>query len=187
MRPRSSWMTSKLFVVPTKYPELLSEYALVGANLEKANLRGADLTDANLRGARFIRADLSRACLLRADCEGADFSAADMSMSYLRACNFSKARFWNTKLRRVTAKNAIFFDADLTRANVFQSDFLGCRWNGAILDGITNADWAVFFWYMPEGWKGMVRYRPGPGLNRLDDSYFGGYTLQENAARQKWE
>lgn len=180
-----------------RYIEMIERYSLIGANLERAdlrgkylrnanftnaNLRGADLTKADLRGAVFARADLSRACLYGADCEGADFSAADMSMSYLRAVNFSKAVLWNTTLRRCYAKNAIFFDADLRSANVAFTDFLGSRFNGAKLDGIRNAETATFYWYWPPG-GGPIEYKWRPGLVRLDGSITGGISLQENAAR----
>jgi hypothetical protein len=72
----------------------------------------------------------------------------------------------------------------LRGANLFQADFLGARWNGANVENVSNADWAVFWWYIPEGWKGRIEYRPRPGLVRIDRSVMGGYSYQENAARQ---
>jgi hypothetical protein len=103
-------------------------------------------------------------------------------MSYLKAVNFSGARFWNTTLRRCMAKNAIFFDADLRGCNVAFSDFLGARFNGANLEAVRNADTAVFYWYIPEGFKGPIEYKPRPGLVRLETSVLGGYSFRENAA-----
>lgn len=178
--------------------ELLTKYSLVGANLERAdlrgknlrgvnftnaNLRGADLSDADLRETTFVRADLSRACLHGADCEGADFTGSDMSMCYLKAVNFSKARLWNVTMRRCFVKNSIFFESDLRGANVAFSDFLGSRFNGAILDEVRNADTATWYWYIPEGWKGPIEYKPREGLVRVEQSVLGGFSFRENAAR----
>jgi uncharacterized protein YjbI with pentapeptide repeats len=183
-----------------KTTSLLKEYGLIGANLERADLRdmdlhgvnftdatlrGADLSGSNLRGAIFAKADLSRACLYQCDCEGADFTAADMSMSYARGVNFSKCKFWNTTMRRMTAKNSYFYDADLADANVLHADFLGSFWNGAKLDGIRNVGMMpspIFFWYMPDSYTGGVKYFPAEGYHRMNRSYMGGTSVQENAA-----
>ena len=182
--------------------ELAVHCALVGSNLERAdlrgknlrgvnfsnaNLRGADLSRADLREACFVRADLSRACLYGADCRGADFSGAEMSLIHGRAADFSRARFWSTSLRRAIIKNALFFEADLRTCNVAFTDFLGCRFNGALLDGVRNADKATFFWYYPEGWRGHIRYDPAPGYVKIDTSVLGGLSLQENTHRKELE
>jgi len=68
---------------------------LRGVNLTNANLRGADLSRADLRGAILIKTDFSRANLHLVDFENADMTQADMSMSYGRRANFSHARMYS--------------------------------------------------------------------------------------------
>jgi uncharacterized protein YjbI with pentapeptide repeats len=84
---------------------------LTGVNLSKADLDNADLERSNLQGAIFFEADLSGANLKGADLHGADLRNADLR------------------------------DADLYRANLSDSDLLGARFNGALIDLVdfTNA------------------------------------------------
>jgi hypothetical protein len=116
--------------------------------------------------------------------EGANLTAADFTGAYLRATNFSHAKMWTVMLRRVSAKNAIFFHADMTYADFLGGEFLGSRFNGAILDGARNVDRAQFYWWVPaEGGKQV--YEPRPGYVRRNYSSTGGVSFQENASRRK--
>ena len=159
---------------------------LSGANLTNANLRMADLTDADLRGITAVHTDFSGAKLLRADLEGANLVAADFTGAYLRAANFSYAKMWTTMLRRVSAKNAIFFQADMTYVDFNGGEFLGSRFNGAILDGARNVDRAIFYWWLPSD-KGKPVYEARPGYVRRERSAMGGISLPENAGRKTYD
>ena len=79
-----------------------------GANFDNANFRGADLTDANLEGCSLVKVDFSRACLLRANLKGTTCVGADFTQAYLRATNFTGANLRNSLLKRVGAKGAIY-------------------------------------------------------------------------------
>ena len=159
---------------------------LSGANFDNANLRGADLTDANLRGCSFVRADLSRACLLRADCRDTDFSGADLTASYMKAANFTDAYMPCSILKRVCAKQVLFIRTNLSYADFLGGEFLGARFNDAILYHIRNKERAIFHWYMPVG-GGKPKYQPTPGHYKLSQSWLGGLSFRENAGRHKWE
>lgn len=179
--------------VPKKIPK---HCWLVGANLERAdlrgrdlrginftnaNLRGADLSNADLRGTIFVKADLSRTCLYNINAEGADFSGADMSMSYGRAANFSYARMWFCALRRVTYKNSFFLGTDMRGTDFVDAFLLGARFGppNANLEYVKNIEHARFVWYInPQG--GAPRYTPTPGYLEVNQSLIGGLSLQEN-------
>ena len=109
-------------------------------------------------------------------------SLADLSMSYLRAANFTRARMWHTVLKRATCKNALFFDADLRGADILGAEMLGAVFDGARTDGLQNIRWATFRWFLsPLG--GRPSYIPFPGCEVLEESAMGRYTRQENAGR----
>lgn len=164
----------------------LSGRDLRGYNFTNANLRAVDLSNCDLRGAKFIKADLSRACLYNANCREADFSGADMTMSYLRAADFSYARMWFVALRRVTAKSAFFLGTDMTGSDFVDGFFLGSRFGppNAILDMARNLEHARFSWWLPESGDGKPSYVPKEGYYEANQSFLGGVSLQENAARR---
>ena len=160
---------------------------LRGANLTNANLRGADLSRADFRGAILIKADLSRANLQLTNFEGADLTSADLTGSYGRRTNFSHARMWLVYLRRATMKNALFLCTDLRGADFVGTEFLGARFDGANIDRVKNADMAVYcWWWNPLGMQ-KISYKPIPGWKRMDESVLGGQTVQENASREQLE
>ena len=184
--------------------ELIYSSALVGANLERFDMRGMDLrglnfTNANLRNADLARADLRHAIFIKADLSGcnlhladlshANLTDADLTMTYLRAAKFYKARMWATKLRRVTAKNTLFCYADLTGADFVGAELLGSKFDHAILDGVKNADRAIYTWYVSPYGLGpsKIIYDPMPGYVKMEESATKGQTFQENAAREKVE
>jgi len=191
-------------IIPKERRELIYNSSLVGKNLERADLRGldlrgvnltntnlraADLSRADLRYATLIQADLSRANLHLTDFRYADLTDADLTGCYGRATNFQFARLWTSYIRYAQLKNAIFCDADLTGVDFLCTLLLGARFNGAKLDGIKNANRAVFtWWYAPfQGGPRKVVYDPVPGYTRLDESVTGDFTIRENSARERVE
>lgn len=184
--------------------ELVYNSALVGANLERVDLRGMDLrganfTNANLRAAdlsyadlshtTFIKADLSRANIHRANFSYADMTDVDFTSSYGRATIFYKTRLWAAKFRRVTYKNCFFFYSDLTEADFVGAELLGSKFDYAILNGVKNTDRAIFQWWIAPYGLGpsKVNYDPVPGYKLLDESVTKGWTRRENTAREKVE
>ncbi len=193
----------------TKWPgefrhkfEVMFKSSLVGANLERydlrgmnlkgvnltaANLRAADLSGANLEGAILVKADLSRACLKKTNLQHADLTTADLTGSYGRATNFSHAVMWNSYIRRVTYKNCWFVGTDLQGADLLGSEFLGSRFDDAILEGIHNADRAIYSWWLSPMGFNKINFEPIPGWKRLDFSVTGDESFQENSVRERTE
>ena len=159
----------------------LRGYNLSGANLTAINLRGADLTEANLSGATMIRADLSRACLYRANFEGVNMDASDLSMSYAKSTSFKDASMRFCAFKGVSYKNCFFWGTDLHFADFRGAFLLGSAFNdvkGA--EYIRNLHHALFSWYRhPEG--GGPIYEPREGWKKLTQSAIPGYSFQENA------
>ena len=157
---------------------------LSGVNFSNATLRGADLEGANLRGAKFIKADLSRASLHMADCTGADFRGADMSMAYMKATLFKNADMRLSTIRCAIAKNALFIDADLRGMDFVNAFLLGARFDGSRLEGIRNADRAIFEYWLNPDTPGKPVYDYVEGWHRFTESMMGGVSVQDNAARR---
>lgn len=189
---------------PLERRVLVYNSSLVGANLERADLRGmnlrgvnltntnlrsADLTGADLRWATLIKADLSRANVTRAKFHYADLTDCDLTQAYGRATVFYGTRLWVAKLRRGTWKNAVFAYSDLTGADFVGSEFLGARWWECKLDGVKNANRAIYtWWYSPYGFgPAKMVYSPVPGYIRMDESVTGPFSFQENSARERVE
>jgi len=181
--------------------EMAYKYQFVGANLERfdlrgkdlrgvnmsnANLRGADLAKADLRYATLINCDLSRACLHLANFEGADISASDLSMSYGKSTNFSRAIMQGCSIRQAIHKNCFYIGTDLTNSDFNGSMLLGSRFDYAKLTDVRNAHNAYYSWWMSP-WGGPPSYEPIPGWTKIDFSVMGGFTVRENAAREKVE
>jgi uncharacterized protein YjbI with pentapeptide repeats len=70
---------------------------LMGADLERANLKGADLTGANLMGADLEKADLGTANL-----SDANLLEADLEKANLTGVNLTGANLTNTSLEKAT-------------------------------------------------------------------------------------
>lgn len=156
---------------------------LEGVNLSAANLRGADLEEANLRGATLIRADLSRASLYRADLEGAIMDGADLSMSYAKCTSFKDASMRACALRGVTYKNCFFWGTDLRWADFRGAWMLGTVFCDVKLERSRNLNHALFYWYFdPE--KGPAVFEPRPGYQKIGRAY-PGISFQENAGMGK--
>lgn len=182
--------------------ELAYKSSLVGANLERADLRGLDLrginlTSANLRGADLSRAnlsyatlvktDLSRACLHRTNFTEADMTGCDLTMTYGRGAIFYRAKMCSAYLRYAQYKNAFFIEADLTGADMLNGLFLGAKFDGSNTEGAKNADRAIFTWWWSPLMTGKISYDPLPGWIQLDESVTGVETVRENAAREPVE
>ncbi len=185
-------------VIRDREDETRYKSSLVGANLDRMNfkgmdfhgvdmsgasLRGADLRDTNLQDAKMIRCDLSGASMRMADLSRADISGSDLTGAFLKATLFYKTIAWRCLFRRITAKNCLFLYTDLRESDFFQAELLGARFDGALTEGVRNMDTAQFFWWASP-WEGSHSYKPRPGWKRMDQSVFGGTSVQENAGSQ---
>lgn len=89
----------------TDLPVDLSNGALRGLDLERANLTGADLTDAdlpgaNLRGASLVGARLVGANLFKAILNDADLNGADLhGVRFLQCPQLESAHNWQSAYR----------------------------------------------------------------------------------------
>jgi hypothetical protein len=154
---------------------------LRGANFTAANLRGADLSFADLRDTTFVSADLSRACLYQTNFAGADLSGADLTMSYGKGTNFHNATANSCLFRNITYKNALFINTDLRKSDFFHAELLGSRFNGALTHRVRNMDTASFEWWISP-WGGPHSYSPRQGWLKIDSSMLGNISLPENSA-----
>jgi len=152
---------------------------LRGINLSAANMRGADLSYCDLRDATILGADFSRTCLYHTDLSGADVSGSDFSMSYGKAVKFYKTIAHACIFKNVIYKNALFIDTDLRKSDFFHAELLGSRFNGALFDRVRNMHTAQFEWWMSP-WGGPQSYEPRPGWLKIDESLMGSISLQEN-------
>jgi len=146
---------------------------LQGVNFTDAYIRGADFTNANLRGCIFVKANLARSCFFKADCEGADFSGADMSMTYLRAANFTECKMWSTVLRCSIAKYTNFTNADMRMADIVNAMWLWCDFTGIDSRVLYNVDKAIFKMYIKESQRGKPIYDQEPGCYEIDGDRWG--------------
>ena len=165
----------------------LKGYSLRGVDFTNANLRGANFEKADLRGANFTRADLSRTNLYLADCTGASFTGADLTMSYGRGTLFRDCDMRYAMLRRVTYKNCFFVDCNLEELDFAGALLVGTRFDGCNTLNMRNVDGphgAIFTWYLRPG-GGRIRYAPAPGYLAYTASSTGTLTIQENSARRK--
>jgi len=153
---------------------------LGGVNMSAANLRGADLSFCDLSNATIIGADFSRACLYHTNFTDADVSGSDFSMSYMKSTKFLRATAWSCLFKNIIAKNALFIDTDLRKSDFFHAELLGARFNGAKLQRVRNLHTAQFEWWM-NPWGGPQSYEPRPGWMKLSESMMGGISLQENS------
>lgn len=154
---------------------------LRGCNFTAANLRAADLSFADLRDCLFISADLSRADLQGTNFSGADLSGADLTMSYGKGTIFYNAIAQSALFRNITYKNALFIGTDLRKSDFFHAELLGSRFNGALLHRVRNMHTASFEWWLSP-WGGPHSYEPRPGWLKIDESMLGNISLQENSA-----
>ena len=160
---------------------------LRGVNLTNANLRGADLSRANLSNAKLIKTDLSRANLHRTNFTEADMTGCDLTGAYGRGAIFYKTRMCLAYLRYAQFKNAFFIECDMMGADLLNSLFLGARFDGSNTDGVKNADRAIYLWYWSPLKTGKISYDPTPGWMQLDESVTGVETVRENSARERVE
>jgi uncharacterized protein YjbI with pentapeptide repeats len=86
------------------------------ANLSGANLAGADLTDASLAGANFMMANLIGTDFSRANLSGTNFYEADLSSASLIRANLTEANLSGAVLTL-----AVFFRADLQKADIHKA------------------------------------------------------------------
>ncbi len=107
---------------------VLAKANLSGANLSGAKLRETNIGDANLTGVKIGAADLTGAIIEKSDCTGADFSGADFggidvddldmdSPILLASVSFANVKMTGANLSGVSAKSALFMEADISGAN----------------------------------------------------------------------
>lgn len=108
------------------------------------------LTDLILRNAVFTRANLEGWYLDNCYCEGADFEQADLYWAHLDYCNFSRCNFSNACLRGISARNVIFWRADLRGADFSKDNlgghniFINCDFSEMKWDETTNFQDALY-------------------------------------------
>lgn len=123
---------------------LNSIYAGGKADWSGADLRDAQLSRCHLHGAALIGADLSGGTFAQSD-----FGTADLSDARCEDARFYRSLFMNSRLHRLGAQRADFFqallrkadfsDAQLPHANLLQADAAEAIWLGAQLGGATLA------------------------------------------------
>lgn len=161
---------------------------LDGMNLTNASFRGADLTQASMRGTTLVKADFSRACLHQADLTGSDLSGGDLSMSYCKGALFQGARVWRVWFRHAVCDSAIFFDADLSYSNFMYASFWGARFDNAKLEHVKHAHTANFVRYLePDSGKQNWGMEPVEGWRECWINPMGSTTFQVNAGRDPRE
>ena len=106
---------------------VLSQRALHGAQLFKADLHEADLTEADLHGAQLFKADLHRAQLFKADLHRArlsqaDLHEADLTEADLHEADLIEADLHEADLIEADLHGAYLHKADLHRARLSQAD-----------------------------------------------------------------
>lgn len=108
-----------------------------GANMRRATLTGADLTDADLSSAILVNADLTGAIMNDADLISARLINASMRGVLLNDANLTGADLTGADLINTELANA-----DLTGATLIRTDFRNAIMSGAILSNanLTNAD-----------------------------------------------
>jgi uncharacterized protein YjbI with pentapeptide repeats len=157
---------------------------LSGADLSGASLRGADLSEANFTGARLTRADLSRACLYRANFTGAIMDGCDLSMTYARSTTFKDASMALCSFRGVTYKDCYFWNTYLVGSDFRGAWLLGTLWCNANLAHARNLRYALFYWYRNRDTPGAPPvFEPREGYEKIGRSAIPGYSFQENAGR----
>lgn len=96
-------------------------------DLHDKALSGLDLSGLNLRGANLRTARLNKTNL-----RGADLSGANLEQAWLLKADLSGARLQDAKMFGITARDANFSGADLSRAMPI-GDFKGANMSGATL------------------------------------------------------
>jgi uncharacterized protein YjbI with pentapeptide repeats len=99
-------------------------------DLSDKALSGLDLSGLDLRGANLRTARLNRTVL-----RGTDLSGANLEQSWFLKANLSGARLVGARMFGITARDADFSGADLSRA-IPIGDFRGASFSGANLAGL---------------------------------------------------
>jgi hypothetical protein len=165
----------------------LRYHDLRGVNLTNANCRNADFTGANLEGSICIKTDFSSSVIQLANFSHADLSGSDFTQTYGRRTNFSYAKMWNCYLHYCIHKGALYIGTDLDGADLGFSCFLGAKFDGANLRGVKNAQYSNFVWWRSPFGLGKISYEPLPGWILMEESQTGGVSVRENAAREPLE
>ena len=104
------------------------EYAnLTEVNLEGANLEAADLTRATLIAANLRRANLRGTNLRRGNLTAINLDAADLRKANLEAANLEEANLERANLKRTNLKLANLKWANLTEANLTEASLIGAN------------------------------------------------------------
>lgn len=137
----------------------------------------------NFKKAILKNCDFSRANVHLSDFTEAVTTGSDFTGCYGRGSLWLNATANATHFKRVSFKNALFINTDLTSSDVVGAELLGAKFDGAITTGLRNVDLAIFYWWLsPYG--GPPSYQMRPGWKKLEGSFLGGVSIQENAARK---
>jgi len=113
---------------------------LIGAYLQKLDLREADLQDANLhsatlRGIDLRGAYLQHSILVDADLKWADLRHAELWGANLKGADLEGATLEGARLAETHLQGANFLGADLKMANLYEANLRGANLAGANLKG----------------------------------------------------
>jgi uncharacterized protein YjbI with pentapeptide repeats len=111
------------------------EKNLEGAHLEGAHLEEAYLIQANLKNAKLIDAYLNNANLTNAYLQNADLRGAVLEGAVLGGANLTKAKLQKQQLSNMFLRGAILEEAHLENANLRQSDLVNVNLIKAHLEG----------------------------------------------------
>ena len=101
--------------------------ALIGVNLEYANLTEVNLEGANLEAANLRRTNLRGTSLRRGNLTAINLDAADLRKANLEAANLEEANLERANLKQTNLKLANLKWANLTEANLTEASLIGAN------------------------------------------------------------
>ena len=142
--------------------------SLIGADLNRLNLRGWDFSGANLKNAYFWGADLAGASFV-----GSTLTNANFEWVYMAGANFTDTDLTGASLTWATISDTNFTRAKLINVTRGCADGWACDWGGvpfftfagAILTGVKSWNFSPnyrFNAFLPAGWTNRYGVLFGP-------------------------